>query len=169
MHVGWPRAGESVPVMTRAHNPYDDEELESSPLAWDTQKAFISQGDLVGLGLITDAAQPLQGSYWPNEPPVLPPSGHYWYNYGPLGRGMYFWKTLPIGQRPSPEEQAADLVKHRQEFAWGKVPAGLEEALAQHGLSLQANGQGFLIRNLESIVIGSIVLGIVGMMFPRRK
>jgi len=154
-------------VATHNHDPYGDADLDWCPLEWDSQNAYISQGDLAGLGLITDAAQPHQGSYWPNEPPVLAPSGFYWYGYGPVGQGMHFWKTLPIGQRPSAEEQKAELEKHRQAFAWGRIPEGLEEALAQHGLSLGPERPSFVDRHLEGFVVWTVVLGTIGFLVHR--
>lgn len=168
MHVRWPRVAEVTPVAAHNHDPYGDEDLEGCPLEWDSQNAYISQGDLAGLGLITDAAQQNQGSYWPNEPPVLAPSGFYWYDYGPVGQGMHFWKTLPVGQRPSAEEQKAELEKHRQAFAWGRIPEGLEEALAQHGLSLGPDRPSFVDRNAKAIAVSLVVVGAIGLLFRSR-
>lgn len=159
MHVVWPRV--ATPTWTHNHDPYGDAELEPCPLEWDTHTAYITAGDLAGLGLISDAAQPLQGSYWPNEPPVLPPAGYYWYDYGPVGRGMNFYKTLPIGRRPSAAEQAADLAKHRKVFEAGQVPEGLREALAEHGLVLDDSKARKWVSNIVAVSFVFAGLGLV--------
>lgn len=121
------------------HDPYGDDALEDCPLAWDTHTVYMTDRRLGALGetpYISDAAKPYQGSYWPNEPPILPPSGFYWYDYGPLARGMHYWRAIPLRTRPSPHEQAATLAKHREAFKSGRVPEGLKQALHEHGLEL---------------------------------
>ena len=154
MHMCWPSMAEATPEMPGMHSPFKAES-EPEPLAWDScipyitknsmfsshvkldglgqSSGFLAMGDL---GWTDEAAVEHQGSYWPNEPPVLPPAGFYWYNYGPVGRGMNFYKTVPVGSRPTAAEQAADLVKHRANFVNDTVPDGLEQALAEHGLEL---------------------------------
>jgi hypothetical protein len=166
MHATWPHITRSTPQGWHDHDPYGDDELEGSPLLWDTKTVCVSASDLAGLGLISDAAVAHQGSYWPNEPPVLAPAGYYWYDYGPLARGMHFWKTLPIGKRPSPEEQKADLVKHYAKFAFGKVPDGLVEALAQHGLMLDPVPA---VKYLLGLALGVSLIGAASILLRKRR
>lgn len=118
--------------------------------------AFITMGEL---GWTNEAAAENQGSYWPNEPPVLPPEGFYWYNYGPVGRGMNFYKTVPVGSRPTAAEQSADLAKHRALFANDTVPEGLEKSLAEHGLELP---QSKLYEMAQRIVVVSALFAGLG-------
>lgn len=168
MHATWPKLDKMTPTMTHNHTPYGDDELDWCPLEWDSlnediadqgaipMNGFITMGDL---GLVEDMAEAYQGSYWPNEPPVLPPPGYYWYNYGPVGRGMFFWKTIPVGKRPSAAEQKADLEKHRVKFEYGQTPDGLVKALAEHGLELPpAKGAKFL----TSLGIATVITTIIG-------
>lgn len=171
MHVRWPRLNAASIQVPRAHNPYDAEE-EPSALAWNTHVqpqphpgewpgtiSYVTLGDLVGLGMVAEYAFPMQGSYWPNEPPVLPQDGYVWYDYGPIGRGMDLWKVVPANLRPSAEEQKAALELHRANFAGGKLPEGLVEALAKHGLSVD---QHWLSNHVQRVFLGWITLAIVG-------
>jgi len=96
---------------------------------------------------VTDTAVAYQGSYWPNTPPVLAPHGFYWYDYGPVGRGMNFYRAIPIGKRPSPADQAVTLAKHRGIFARG-TPKGLPEALAEHGLAIEPDPTHHFFKNV---------------------
>ena len=119
---------------------------------------------------VTQTAVAYQGSYWPNVPPVLAPSGFYWYDYGPVGRGMNYYRAIPIGKRPSPEDQAATLVKHRAIFDRG-VPAGLEKALNEHGLLLPDSTAMTFVSKLVAYSAVTIVIGFiwVALGFKRTK
>ena len=107
---------------------------------------------------VTQTALTYQGSYWPNTPPVLAPAGFYWYEYGPVGREMNFYRAIPVGKRPSPADQLATLAKHRAIFAHG-APAGLERSLAEHGLVLPPSG---LVNFGKNLLMWMFVISGVG-------
>jgi hypothetical protein len=158
-----PHIDSTVPVRYEPYDLYAEDEPDKNGLDWNTRENHIRAVPVLGsfgqAQLVADRVQVGQSSYWPNVPPVLPPFGYYWYNLGPIGRGMMLWKTYPEGYRPSPEEQKTELEAHRKKFGFfGGVPEGLPEALAEHGLSLDDSN---LVRFTKLLVFwGTVWAGI---------
>lgn len=142
MRDRWPRLGATVPARYEPYSTYRQEDPDDNGLDWHRREDDLRAVPVLdGIGqtpqLTAERVEVGQASYWPNKPPILPPIGYYWYNLGPVGRGMMLWKTYPEGARPSAEEQRVELDAHRRKFGfWGSTPEGLTEALADHGLKL---------------------------------
>jgi hypothetical protein len=70
---------------------------------------------------------------------------------------MNYYRAIPIGKRPTADEQAAALAQHRQVFKAG-APSGLAEALTEHGLELpEEKAVAFAKRVAMWTFIGSVV------------
>jgi hypothetical protein len=73
---------------------------------------------------------------------------------------MNYYRAIPVGKRPSPADQAASLAKHRAIFQRG-APAGLKEALAEHGLKLPPSDASHFAGNVLMYALVFAGLGMV--------